>query len=877
MAQELQQKLVISLRGNTTQDPNNQWARQAASLVNEKQDRIVVIVETTTPSQSDLLIVYEDGDGLVPYHPVTWFDTTLDRTGTNMSIDLTFYRRRRITFPIEYYLCYFISIIVFEYIYSLAHNGKRLRTFKTHEFDQISDLVWHGNLPESAVNTANTLSSSLPMGRDREILEACNQIRLLGQSPEHQLSVDARSVADFLKGLVLPNIADPYHHILRKFREWGPRVASTTEQRFTAADPMALFHFIDSLEEAPTKDSVDLLGAIAAAGNIEDEAKSYAQAAYERLTKGKPRAIAEVVTERIVKPDVGDGDTMATAMANMAEHRETQSGRITNIVDFEKENPAIAGRYGISGDHTAATDSLGYSEYAKALAQVIANKNSKPPLTIGICAPWGRGKSTLMNLIVKELEIINGRLAKSPDPDYSQSKILQFDAWRYSKADQIWAGFIDCVMRELQKDFDGWWRKLLLAFRLNKSLDLPLVGTLVTFLAIAAVMLLILLLVLPGEYKGIGFGIWFVSAVAVYRKVLPGAWKLASSPITERIIALSRLPNYQSRLDPIHKILTDIDLICSEYSKIPGKESIKRFVVFVDDIDRCSPDKIMETLEAMKHFLGMNQFVFAVAMDAHVVRHAIGEHYKFMGEESEQCEEMGRFYLEKILQIPFSLPRVGGERLKDLNKVLLSDYIAKEGAPTTTTVPSDRGTDQVPEEPPETPRMENGSVVQPPKETPPEPPTDITTIERTPAGIGGAESRTIYGILETPGMELSPRLFKRFINIYLIARDLHFTQQRRLSIDSSPPEPDMAKWLALSVVYPFEAKALLRWFEEHNWADPSQGENPPLSDAWVPDNAESGFRCRWVHFRTAYKELKIQHKVVQQTKFITNCFNLVLD
>ena len=47
-------------------------------------------------------------------------------------------------------------------------------------------------------------------------------------------------------------------------------------------------------------------------------------------------------------------------------------------------------------------DKLGINDYAKALTNFI--ENTETPMTIGIQGEWGSGKTSLMNLLWKELE-----------------------------------------------------------------------------------------------------------------------------------------------------------------------------------------------------------------------------------------------------------------------------------------------------------------------------------------------------------------------------------------------------------------------------------------------------------------------------------------
>jgi predicted KAP-like P-loop ATPase len=75
----------------------------------------------------------------------------------------------------------------------------------------------------------------------------------------------------------------------------------------------------------------------------------------------------------------------------------------------------------------------------------------------------------------------------------------------------------------------------------------------------------------------------------------------------------------------------------------------KKIVVFIDDLDRCAPDKILEVLESTKVFLDIKGFVYVLGLDRKVVVKAIEQKYKAMGINGED-------YLEKIVQIPFRIP-----------------------------------------------------------------------------------------------------------------------------------------------------------------------------------------------------------------------------
>ena len=90
-----------------------------------------------------------------------------------------------------------------------------------------------------------------------------------------------------------------------------------------------------------------------------------------------------------------------------------------------------------------------------------------------------------------------------------------------------------------------------------------------------------------------------------------------------------------------------------------------RLVVFVDDLDRCLPDRAVEALEAIKLFLDVPGCVFVLGVDRQVIERGIQVRYKdFDDSPIGPILLDGARYLEKIIQIPFSLPPVKAEAMR---------------------------------------------------------------------------------------------------------------------------------------------------------------------------------------------------------------------
>ena len=81
----------------------------------------------------------------------------------------------------------------------------------------------------------------------------------------------------------------------------------------------------------------------------------------------------------------------------------------------------------------------------------------------------------------------------------------------------------------------------------------------------------------------------------------------------------------------------------------------KRLVVFIDDLDRCLPEKTIEILEVIKLFLDVPRCVFVLGVEREVIERGIEVRYK-SGEQGIPIS--GKDYIEKIIQVPFTLPPI---------------------------------------------------------------------------------------------------------------------------------------------------------------------------------------------------------------------------
>jgi formylglycine-generating enzyme required for sulfatase activity len=92
----------------------------------------------------------------------------------------------------------------------------------------------------------------------------------------------------------------------------------------------------------------------------------------------------------------------------------------------------------------------------------------------------------------------------------------------------------------------------------------------------------------------------------------------------------------------------------------------KRIVFFIDDLDRCQPEQVLRLLEALKLYLNVEDCVYVLGVDHAAVKRAIERQYGKTGDSDQH-------YLDKIVQIPFLIPRINPEKALPFIESLLPE------------------------------------------------------------------------------------------------------------------------------------------------------------------------------------------------------------
>jgi len=99
-----------------------------------------------------------------------------------------------------------------------------------------------------------------------------------------------------------------------------------------------------------------------------------------------------------------------------------------------------------------------------------------------------------------------------------------------------------------------------------------------------------------------------------------------------------------------------------------------RLIIFIDDLDRCLPEKAIEILEAIKLFMDVPGCVFVLGLDQEVIARGVELRYKEFFKNGEQNPINGAKYLEKIIQLPFHIPPIEEQDMGIFVKSLVQDW-----------------------------------------------------------------------------------------------------------------------------------------------------------------------------------------------------------
>ena len=320
-------------------------------------------------------------------------------------------------------------------------------------------------------------------------------------------------------------------------------------------------------------------------------------------------------------------------------------------------------------DNETTLDLLGFRVHADLIKSVVTNSKLLP-VTIGVFGDWGGGKTSIMKMLEESLDPDRYEDPKEKTK-YEDIACLYFNGWLFEGYDDAKSAIISSVLLQLgeHKKFGpkvrdkvvslmksiNWMRAARLGL---KEVALPAIAAYISGGATVVPSLM------NSAVGMLGFG-------KTEQPDPSGGSGKDNDSKSEQINWEELIKSDKTPASPL-----DVRTFRERFSKMLQDSKIKSLIILVDDLDRCTPQRIIENLEAIKLFLNVDNTAFVIGADPRIVRHAIAVTYspdKMRGQEdSESPDSLITDYLEKLIQIPYRLPRLSPSEVETYMTLLFS-------------------------------------------------------------------------------------------------------------------------------------------------------------------------------------------------------------
>jgi hypothetical protein len=291
---------------------------------------------------------------------------------------------------------------------------------------------------------------------------------------------------------------------------------------------------------------------------------------------------------------------------------------------------------------------------------------------------------------------LRAQVTASGRPRTDWRPTVWFNPWMYQNSEQVWAGLASQVISQVTRrlatgDRERFWLLLNLTrldgealrrsiYKLMLGRLLPTVLGLI-LLTVIAVPFLAARLIPHTVVLGVGSFYLVVASLLQILFFLRGSASSSFNQLLRQpavqgfpaelgatLAASLSDPEYAAKAGFLHVVQEDVrhilDLVATPQQPL---------VVFVDDLDRCSPGTVTEVIEAINLFLAgeFPNCIFVMAMEPELLAAHVEVVYKDLievlkdGGRNASWSTLGWHFLDKIVQLPLSLPPVADKGYLD--------------------------------------------------------------------------------------------------------------------------------------------------------------------------------------------------------------------
>jgi KAP family P-loop domain/Clp amino terminal domain, pathogenicity island component len=448
------------------------------------------------------------------------------------------------------------------------------------------------------------------------------------------------------------------------------------------------------------------------------------------------------------------------------------------------------------------------------------------PFMVNVHAPWGAGKSSLLNFLATDLRnrkpqkgssvqraarFLFGR-RRAVKPQLSRWIVVHFNAWEHQRLATPWWWLLAAMQRRCGREL--WWiDRRRWAWFWARDLAWRIWNVRV---AVLTVTLLAALVGIAWVLDWFGLGDESLSTLQTVLLTAGSAVALATTLFTivrgtGRWLAIGSAEG----ADRFLKRASDPLGVYRRRFRWLVRSSGRPIAVFVDDLDRCRPEYVVQLLEGIQTLFVDEPVAYVVAADRTWLHLSFGKAYKdFEETDGDPSRPLGFRFLEKTFQISMEIPPMTDDVRGEFWGRLLGTLAARgDGQGTSGESPAADAFAELSTQ--EEVERHAKDLVDAGME-----PEDVYAgaVRRFNAGAIEQQTETLLSKF-APLLESNPRSMKRLVNAYGFERDLLIRQGHFL-------DEEERRQLALLTIL------RLRWplFADH------LRDNPADADLCVTDS-----------------------------------------
>ncbi|GGP03839.1 ATPase [Cloacibacterium rupense] len=272
-------------------------------------------------------------------------------------------------------------------------------------------------------------------------------------------------------------------------------------------------------------------------------------------------------------------------------------------------------------DSETYLDLLNFDYLVEVTKDIIENEDLSP-CTIGVYGDWGSGKSSLVEMILKSYECNEDFLC------------IKFNGWLFEDYEDAKTALLGTIIDKIKE-------KRTLTVKAEAGVKKLLKN--INYLDLVS--------------KGLKYGVDFMltgglgTIADITLNQVASKLKSAGQEVNDEEIKKVLEGTFSK--EEVRKNLREFQ---RDFEELLKETKIKKLVVFIDELDRCNHDTILETLEAIRLFLFTKGTSFIIGADERQVMYAVGKRFP---EVKGNHLDIGKEYLEKMIQYPIKIPQLG--------------------------------------------------------------------------------------------------------------------------------------------------------------------------------------------------------------------------